>query len=241
MAILFLIVLLTGETPAWARPSHRCAAGLSATGARAFIDHGRQRIPVPIGVPATVFSDWLDDLAGMAPRVEAVVIFGSRTHFSHLYAPTPRSDLDVFAFLDEVSPLPVLPPWNRFLAFPVSIAYPKWKFDQAITQREFLFPRSMEEERGLFAAVERPPFLWRWILPYDVRSAYQDNLYAKNPFITAEERNETECGRFELAPRRRFLCINKEALFLLNGGPGVDQTIESLTRQGFVNVFRLDQ
>ena len=208
----------------------------------AYVDFYKQKIPVPVGLKPEAFSEWLEAIK-QSDFLQALVVFGSRTHFSFGYLPYADSDLDTFVFFLPGSPLGALTALGRhshLTSHRVSLIHPHCDFNQAIREREFLFPHTLEEERRIFNWIESRMFNWLPIWGRDHRTAYRELLYVENPYISQKERELLERGAFSLfTPGPRILSINKEAIILLREGPDNQSQRAMLKDSGFINIFTL--
>lgn len=204
-----------------------------------YVAYGEAQIPVPVGVPAEKFSEWLRAVAQTQPPYEALVVFGSRTHFSYGYLPEPSSDLDVLVFPGDHSARDIAEALRRhsfMLPCPVSVKRQYDNFQAAISKREFQFPASEEAERRFFFRAQRRAHFS--LFPRDERLEFRDLLYQSNPYITSSEREQWDRGGFSLfVPALVPLSIGKEAIVFLRPGPETAGQVETLKRAGFKNIF----
>lgn len=247
VALSILASVFIGPSRAEAGVLSWCAAYLDrkqpARPPVALVQFGGQAIIVPIGFEPEAFLEWLKAVYESELPFRALVLFGSRTHFSYGYLPEADSDLDVFVFFDPGAArgdLVKLGKHSSLLPCRVSLMSPNLDFNEGILDREFQFPASIREERAIFAYAERRPFYLPAFVTGDPRSRYRDRLYALNPLISQAEREQLESGRFSLfMPPPRILSINKEAVILLRSGPDTLSQKAILEDSGFQHVFVL--
>jgi hypothetical protein len=205
-----------------------------------------QEVLVPIGIEPEKFQVWLERLARVKPTSTAVVVYGSRTHFSYGYLPDSASDLGVQVFFQGVPitqrPVEVYADALQSLSpVRVSIVFPVTDFKQSLSERAFQFPATKEEDRLHFEATARKPILWLPFRHWDVRRAHRDRLYRYNPFIGAKERRlfaENAFNLFVMPPS--VVSFSKEALiFLQQSDPESDAHQLALEKAGFTNIYQL--
>jgi hypothetical protein len=187
-------------------------------------------VKVPIGVDPRHFKSFLEQTLSLK-EVDAVMVFGSRTHFSYGYFPTAKSDLDVHVFFKDTPGASLATSTgqvNKIVAelqsasdFEITTPLLQWGVDlysgMEASARSFSFPLSRAEERAIFEKAEKDGQRDFFFKRKKLKNRIHEALAAASGYDRVN--------------------FNKEALIFIKHSPAARKSFQTLYGYGFRNIY----
>ncbi len=185
-------------------------------------------VPLPIGVSEDNFQNLLAFIQSQ-PYIETIAFFGSRTHFSYGYLPEPKSDLDLYAFMDHT--LDYKERTHHAIDFKMSLdQIYRYTFGVEVAQ---VFADSFP----ILDSIQNRMHL----VPHPTRTEEQAAHAAADDLEISRNEMKKLIRDFILRTFNIDMRINKEALILIKPHKKSKEVLEALQQLGYIHRSNLGQ